>query len=221
MQLTALLGMVNEWVQNIVRTFGYTGLGFAMFLQTVVPPIPSEIILPLAGWLTLRDDGGFTLLGVTIVGAVGSLAGALVFYGLGARLDEDRFRALLRRHGKWLLLSEKDLDVALTWFKRHGDYVVFFGRLLPLVRSLISVPAGLAHMHLGRFALYTALGTGLWSFLLAYAGRMLGSRWDFISDFIDQYEPLVIVLAVLAALVVLYTRWRKYRSCQQNPEGAC
>jgi membrane protein DedA with SNARE-associated domain len=221
MPLTGILGAINDWVQNIVRTLGYPGLGFAMFLQTVIPPIPSELILPLAGWLTLSDDAGFTLLGVTIVGAIGSLAGALVFYGLGAWLDESRVRALLRRYGRWFLLREKNLDVALDWFDRHGDLVVFFGRLVPLVRSLISVPAGLTHMHLGKFAFYTTLGAAVWSFLLAFAGRTLGSRWDLVSEIIDPYAPVIIALAVLAVLAFFYTRWRKYRACKRDSQGAC
>jgi membrane protein DedA with SNARE-associated domain len=221
MPLTALVNAINEWVQNIVRTLGYPGLGFAMFLQTVIPPIPSELILPLAGWLTLYEDTGFSLFGVTIVGAIGSLAGALVFYGLGTRLDESRIRALLRRHGRWFLLRERNLDVALAWFDRHGDLVVFFGRLVPLVRSLISVPAGLTHMHMGKFALYTTLGAAVWSFLLAFAGRTLGSRWDLVSEIIDRYQPVFIALAAGAVLAFIYIRWRKYTACKQDSQGVC
>jgi membrane protein DedA with SNARE-associated domain len=186
----------------------------------VFPPIPSELVLPLAGWLTLDQSTGFTLLGITLVAAMGSVAGAFFFYGLGKWFDEGRVRFLLQRYGKWFLLSENDLDVALTWFNRYGEYVVFFGRMVPIVRSLISVPAGLAGMHLGRFAFYTALGTALWSFLLAYAGRLLGSRWKFVAQIIDRYQSVVILLVVVAALVFIYMRWQQYRSQKQDPHSA-
>jgi membrane protein DedA with SNARE-associated domain len=220
MQLTTILNAINEWAQHLIQTMGYPGLGFIMFLENVFPPIPSELVLPLAGWLTLDESTGFTLLGVTIVGAIGSVAGAFFFYGLGKWFDESRVRILLRRFGKWFLLSENDLDVALEWFQRYGEYVIFFGRMVPIVRSLISVPAGLAAMPLGRFTFYTALGTALWSFLLAFAGRLLGSRWEFVAEIIDRSETVVILLVVAAALAFFYTRWQQYRSGKQNPQNA-
>jgi membrane protein DedA with SNARE-associated domain len=220
MHLTSLLDAITEWAQGVIQALGYPGLGFVMFLENVFPPIPSELVLPLAGWLTLDKSTGFTLLGVTLVGAIGSVAGAFCLYGLGTWLDESRVRLLLKRYGKWFLLSEKDLDVALTWFNRYGEYVIFFGRMVPLVRSLISVPAGFARMPLGRFAFYTALGTALWSFLLAFAGRMLGSRWQFVAEIIDRYETVVILLIVVAALVFIYMRWQQNKSQKQGPHRA-
>ena len=212
MHLSDILNAINEWALTVIQTLGYPGLGLVMFLENVFPPIPSEVVLPLAGWLTLDNGTGFTLLGVTIVGAIGSVAGAFFFYGLGKWFDESRVRYLLRRFGKWFMLSENDLDVALSWFQRYGEYVIFFGRMVPIVRSLISVPAGLANMHIGRFTLLTAIGTGLWSFLLALAGRLLGAQWQLVAEFIDRYETVVIIAAVLAVVVFLYVRWRQRKS---------
>ena len=220
MHLTSILDAITEWAQGIIQTLGYPGLGFVVFLENVFPPIPSELVLPLAGWLTLDKSTGFTLFGVTLVGAIGSGAGAFCLYGLGKWFDESRVRFLLRRYGKWFLLSENDLDVALKWFNRYGEYVIFFGRMVPIVRSLISVPAGLASMHLGRFTFYTALGTALWSFLLAFAGRMLGSRWELVAEIIDRYETVVILLVVVAVLAFIYMRWQQYRSRKQGPQSA-
>ncbi|MGC9469047.1 MAG: DedA family protein [Anaerolineae bacterium] len=211
MGLADILSAINEWALSIIQTLGYPGLGLVMFLENVFPPIPSEVVLPLAGWLTLDDATGFTLLGVTIVGAIGSVAGAFFFYALGKWFDESRVRYLLKRFGKWFMLSESDLDVALSWFDRWGEYVIFFGRMVPIVRSLISVPAGLASMHVGRFSLYTAIGTALWSFLLAYAGRLLGAQWSLVAEFIDRYETLVIIAVVLAAVYFFVNRFRKRR----------
>ena len=142
MHLGDILNAINEWALGIISSLGYPGLGFIMFLENVFPPIPSEIVLPLAGWLTLGENAQFTLLGVTIVGAIGSVAGAFFFYGLGRWFDESRVRYLLQRFGKWFMLSENDLDTALDWFARFDEYVIFFGRMVPIVRSLISVPAG-------------------------------------------------------------------------------
>jgi membrane protein DedA with SNARE-associated domain len=173
----------------------------------------------LAGWLTLGENSTFTLLGVTIVGAIGSVLGAFFFYGLGAWFDERRVRVLVQRYGKWFMLSEEDLDVALVWFDRYGDYVIFFGRMVPLVRSLISVPAGLAGMSLGKFSLYTAVGTALWSFILAFAGRLLGENWRMVADFIDRYETVVLIVVALAFVYFVYTRWRALSRSKSEAEG--
>lgn len=211
MHLSDILNAINIWAQNIIRTLGYPGLGFIMFLENVFPPIPSELVLPLAGWLTLEEGARFSLLGVTIVGAIGSVAGAFFFYGLGKWFDESRVRYLLQRFGKWFLLSEDDFDVALSWFERYDEVVIFFGRMVPIVRSLISVPAGLSNMHIGKFTLYTAVGTALWSFVLAFAGRMLGENWSLVADFIDQYEHIVLGVCAVAVVVFVVNRLLKLR----------
>ena len=217
MSLVGILEAINAWAQQIIRTMGYPGLGLVMFLENVFPPIPSELVLPLAGWLTL--DGAFTLFGVTVVGAIGSVAGALFFYGIGMWFDESRVRYLLRRFGKWFLLSEDDFDVALAWFERYDEYVIFFGRMVPIVRSLISVPAGLARMPLGRFCAYTAVGTALWSFLLAFAGRLLGENWALVAEFLDTYEHIVIALAVVVGVAFIGSRLWQLRRRQVEPSA--
>lgn len=216
--LTQILNAINDWALSIISTLGYPGLGLVMFLENVFPPIPSELVLPLAGWLTLGENAKFSLIGVTLVGAMGSVAGAFFFYGLGKWFDESRVRGLLQRFGKWFMLSEADLDVALSWFANYGEYVIFFGRMVPIIRSLISVPAGLANMHVGRFALYTALGTALWSFVLAFAGRLLGENWALVSEFIGQYEHLVILFCVLA--VVAFIVFRLIKRKKTVPQDA-
>ncbi len=210
MHLGDILNAITEWALGIIRTLGYPGLGLVMFLENVFPPIPSEAVLPLAGWLTVGANAKFSLLGVTLVGAIGSVAGAFFFYGLGRWFDERRVRYLLQRFGKWFMLSESDLDVALDWFARFGEYVIFFGRMVPIVRSLISVPAGLAKMNIPRFAFYTALGTALWSFLLALAGRLLGESWPIVTDIINQYEHAVYVVVIVAVVGFFgYRLWQR------------
>jgi membrane protein DedA with SNARE-associated domain len=204
--MASILTAINNWVQGIIASAGYPGLGLVMVLENLFPPIPSEIILPLAGYMTLQ--GHFTLVGVTAVGTIGSVVGALALYGVGRWLDESRVRHLLRSYGRFAMLSEDDLDRALTWFSKYGQPTIFFARVVPIVRSLISVPAGLARMSLPRFLIFTALGTGLWSFLLTWAGRMLGANWARVASLVSRYEDVVMVLAVIAVLLFFVQRFR-------------
>lgn len=209
MYLTAILDVINLWTQSAISTLGYPGLGLVMFLENVFPPIPSEVVLPLAGSLTLQ--GRFTLAGVALVGALGSITGALLFYGLGHWLGEARVRRFMDRRGHWLSVSAADFDRAKSWFERYGEPVVFFGRMVPMVRSLISIPAGLAGMNLARFTLYTALGTALWSLLLAWAGRILGQNWPLVSAWIGRYEHLVVAAAGIGAVIFIVRRYLRRR----------
>jgi membrane protein DedA with SNARE-associated domain len=215
MHLSEILIAINDWALSLISSMGYPGLAFVMFLENVFPPIPSEIVLPLAGSLTLT--GRFSLLGVTLVGALGSVVGALFFYALGYWFDEKRVRWLLVRYGKYFLLSEDDLDRALTWFERFGEYVIFFGRMVPLVRSLISIPAGLAKMNLVVFTAYTAVGTALWSLLLAYAGRLLGQNWNVVTEWVDKYENVVLVIIALGGAAFIGSRlWQRFGKKAQD-----
>lgn len=202
--MSSILSAINNWVQGLIASAGYPGLWLVMVLENLFPPIPSEVILPLAGYMTLR--GCFTLGGVTAVGTLGSVAGALALYGLGWGLEESRIRQFLRNYGRYAMLSEGDLDKALAWFNRYGQPTIFFARLMPIVRSLISVPAGLARMSLLRFLVFTALGTSLWSFLLAWAGRMLGANWRRVAKLVSHYQDVMLVLIVMATL--LFFAWR-------------
>lgn len=188
--IPSLLEQIGNLVTASIHSAGYAGLTALMFLENVFPPIPSELVLPLAGSLTL--DGKFSLLGITLAGMIGSVAGAWVFYGLGYWLDERRVRLLIEKYGKWFLLSTSDLDRALSWFQRYGNWVIFFGRMVPMVRSLLSIPAGLARMNWLKFTLYTALGTACWSFILAFTGQTLGKNWGLVEQYIAQYEMVVL-----------------------------
>jgi membrane protein DedA with SNARE-associated domain len=215
-----IAAVLTAWVSNLILTLGYAGLGLVMFLENVFPPIPSEIILPLAGSLTL--NGNFSLIGITLVGMLGSVAGAWVFYGLGYWLDEKRVRYLIQTYGKWFLLSSSDLDRAITWFQRYGIWVVFFGRMVPMVRSLISIPAGLAKMHWAKFTFFTALGTACWSFMLAFAGQTLGNNWDQVEGYLAQYE-IVVWLVICFGIIVFvikklnFQKWfSKKSSCGEG-----
>ncbi|MEI7989833.1 MAG: DedA family protein [Chloroflexota bacterium] len=202
-----ILALINTWAVGLISSMGYPGLATVMFLENVFPPIPSEIILPLAGSMTI--SGRFSLLGITLVGMIGSVVGAWVFYGVGYWWDEKRLRFLIQRFGKWLLLSEDDLNRAITWFQRHGDWIVFLARMIPMVRSLISIPAGLTRMNFLRFTLFTALGTACWSFCLAFGGRLLGEHWTEIDLLLSQYEGIVLAALGLACVVFVMKKLNK------------
>ncbi len=206
MSLVDIINAISSWAQSLIGLLGYPGLAFVMFLENVFPPIPSEIILPLAGFMTTSANTTnvkFTLLGVTLVGCLGSVIGAWVFYGLGRWLGEERTRWLVRKFGKFLLLKEEDFDRALTWFNNYKGPVIFFGRLVPIVRSLISIPAGIARMNPLKFTLFSAVGTALWSFILAFAGSLLGQNWSIVTDFINKYQKAVEILLVLVLVVFI------------------
>jgi membrane protein DedA with SNARE-associated domain len=190
-----LFGGLVGWVIVVVQALGYPGVAGLLVLETVFPPIPSDLILPLAGFLS--GQGHLAFPGVVAAATAGSVVGALVLYGLGRWLGEARLRGLIRRYGCWLLVDECDLDRAREWFDRHGGKAVLFGRLVPVVRSGISVPAGLERMPLGWFVLYTAIGSGLWNAGLVGLGWALGERWEQVR----QYAQVLVwgVLLVLAA----------------------
>ncbi len=175
-----------------------------MAIENIFPPIPSEVVLPMAGFLTVGGD--LTLIGVVVAGTLGSLIGAIVLYYVGLWCNEAIIRRFVRRFGRFFLLSEADLDGALAFFTRHGPLAIFIGRLIPLVRSLISIPAGMQRMPLPIFILYTTASAAIWSFLLAYAGVILGRNWDQVLTWIGQYQKLVLAAIIIGLLVFVYLR---------------
>lgn len=201
---------MSQWVLDIMQQLGYAGVVLLMFLENVFPPIPSEIIMPAAGFAAAR--GELSLTGVIIAGGVGSVLGAVVLYYVGRLLNEDRLIALTDRYGKWLLISSDDIRQADDWFDRHGPKIVFFGRLLPGVRSLLSIPAGMANMPMGQFLLYTSLGTTLWSGLLAVAGYQLGANYEQIEGWIGPISQIILAVCILLAVIFILRRVQKRRS---------
>ena len=186
---------LGEWILQVMSDLGYVGIILLMFLENVFPPIPSELIMPAAGFAAAC--GELSLMGVILAGSLGSVLGAVVLYGLGRMMNEQRLIALTDRYGKWLLVSSDDIRKADDWFDRHGKKIVFFGRLIPAIRSLLSIPAGMSEMPFGQFLLYTSLGTTLWSGLLAYAGYQLGNNYEAIELWIAPISKVVLVVCVL------------------------
>ena len=171
------------WITKVIAQLGYAGVTALTFLENLFPPIPSELVIPLAGFVAAQ--GKLRLLWVIVAGSVGSLAGAVLWYLIGRRIGERRLRAWVARHGRWLTIDADDLDRAQAWFKRHGPAAVFLGRLLPGVRTFISLPAGFAAMPLPGFILYSAAGTVIWTAALASAGVVLQANFGAVGRYID------------------------------------
>ncbi|MBA3563291.1 MAG: DedA family protein [Gammaproteobacteria bacterium] len=184
------------WISDTIAGMGYAGIVLLMFLENVFPPIPSELVMPAAGFTAARGELNFA--GVVLAGTLGSLLGALPWYYAGRFLGDARLKRLASRHGRWLAVSSSEIETALRWFGHHGGKTVFAGRLIPTVRTLISVPAGVARMKLPAFLLCSAAGTLLWTGLLARAGFLLGDQYENIGSYLGPVSTVVVVLIVLA-----------------------
>lgn len=202
-ELTGLAG----WVVDVVDALGPLGVGLLVALENLFPPIPSEVILPVAGYVA--SQGGMTLLWAIVGATLGAVAGAWVLYGLGAWLGRDRLRRWLARVP---LMEVEDLDKAEAWFVRFGGTAVLIGRCVPVVRSLVSIPAGLERMPQRRFLLYSALGSAVWNTGLVTAGYVLGAQWEDVGHYSDWINYAV--YAVIAYLVIHFvvTRLRRRRA---------
>lgn len=208
--MAEILDQIRVIIEQIVTTLGYPGILLVMFTENIFPPIPSELVMPFAGFLVA--DGTYNLPGIIVAGTLGSVLGAIAIYQIGLWADEPVARAFLRRWGRYFMVSEADLDRALTLFDRYGNSIVFFGRLIPIVRSLISLPAGMNRMPLPRFLIFTSLGATIWTSLLSVGGMILGENWEQIMEYVSQYERLVLVVLVLAVLTFIVLRIRERRT---------
>jgi membrane protein DedA with SNARE-associated domain/uncharacterized membrane protein YkvA (DUF1232 family) len=187
---------VFDWIVKIVSEGGYLGIALLMLGENVFPPIPSELIMPLAGFVAAT--GRLDPVLVVLAGTLGSVLGAVPWYYAGRWLGEERMRAFAARHGRWLTLDDRDLGKAIRWFGRHGRMAVLLGRLVPTVRTLISLPAGMARMPLAPFLIYSSIGSLLWTAALAAAGFLLESNYRLVGDYLDLASRIIIGLIVLA-----------------------
>jgi membrane protein DedA with SNARE-associated domain len=190
-----IFSALGAWILNTVQTGGYVGVAFLTLIENIFPPIPSELILPVAGFLV--SSGELNFVWVVVAATLGSVVGALMFYGLGAWVGDKRLRSLVRRYGKWMAMDEDDLDEAEEWFKNHGGKAVFIGRLVPSLRSLISVPAGVARMPLLKFTVYTTVGSGIWNAALVGAGWGLGHQWELVKPYLSAFGWASLVLVII------------------------
>ena len=203
--ISHILTLLTTFVVAVISRFGYPGLFVLMTLENVFPPLPSEIILPFAGYLAYT--GRFNLWLVATVGAIGCNVGSGIVYWFGAI----GARPFLVRHGKYMLISHREIATADRWFDKYGQWAVFFSRLLPLVRSLIALPAGVARMNFWKFHVFTFLGSWIWCFLLAYAGYELGEHWPVLRTYFQRFDDVIGILLVLGVTAYVWIQLRRLR----------
>jgi len=187
---------MTEWITSTIYSLGYVGIGFLMFLENLFPPIPSELIMPLAGFVVQQGKMDFTL--VVLAGVIGTVLGALPWFYAGRLLGEERLKKLCDRYGKWLGISGEDITKSKNWFDRYGNKAVLLCRLVPGVRTLISIPAGIGNMNIIPFLIYSTIGTTLWVLLLTYAGFALGQNYKVVETYIDPISKVVVIVVVVA-----------------------
>lgn len=196
-----------DWVVSTIESWGYLGVFLLMVTEHLFPPIPSEVIMPLAGFLAAQDK---LSLGLTIlIGTLGSTLGTTTWYFIGMWIGETRIKHFAARHGRLMALSPSDIDIARGWFERHGAAAVFFGRMVPAIRTLISVPAGLARMPFGKFLAFTAAGSAIWTGLLTFAGLLLHENYTRVEGYVDLLSKLV-VIGVVAIYIYRVVTWKPH-----------
>lgn len=179
-----------DWAKTIIQAIGYPGIALLMVIENIFPPIPSEVIMPFAGFVS--EQGDLSLVGVIISGTLGSVLGTAPFYFIGYKIGEKRIHKWVSRHGHWLFLTSKDIKRAQGWFERYDTFAVLLGRLIPGVRTLISIPAGIERMNFGYFIFLSLLGSGLWVGILAYLGSVLGRHYNKVEHYLGPVSYLVI-----------------------------
>jgi len=190
-----VLGDLAAWVQDVIEQLGALGVALLVILENVFPPIPSEIVLPFAGFVAQRGDGSVSVM--ILAATVGAVIGALVLYAIAALIGQVRLAAFIERFGRWFGVKPTDVARAEAWFDRHAVAAVLLGRCVPLIRSVVSIPAGFRRMRLVPFIVYTAMGSAVWNTALVGAGAVLGNQWDKVEPYVAVLQYVVIAVIVL------------------------
>ena len=220
-----MLGDLANWVQDVINQFGYLGVALLVVIENVFPPIPSEIVLPFAGFVAQQGASAVnatadaaqsdtTVIGMMIAATVGSVVGALILYFVSAAIGPERLRGFVERFGKWFGVKSSDLVRAEEWFDRRSSAAVLVGRCVPLIRSIVSIPAGFRRMKLTSFVVLTAIGSAVWNIALIGAGAVLGDQWERVGEYVGVFQWLVIaaVLLVLVRFVVSRLKNRRQKT---------
>lgn len=194
---------MEQLIIEIMNDFGYIGICLLILIENLFPPIPSEVILTFGGFMTISSN--MTIIGVIIASTIGSVLGAIILYYIGKILNKERLiKIVTSRYGKLLRVKPKDIEMADEWFDKKGNKTVFFCRFIPVVRSLISIPAGMSEMPMTKFIIYTTIGSIIWNTLLTLVGAFAGDKKDFIINIIDKASDLILILIVIIGLLVIY-----------------
>jgi membrane protein DedA with SNARE-associated domain len=201
---------MQSWIESVMEQFGYLGILFLIALENVFPPIPSEVILTFGGYMTTRTN--LTIPGVIVAATIGSVVGAIILYGVGRLLDVKRLEKIVDRWGHLLRVTRQDIYKADAWFDKYGYWTVLFCRMVPLIRSLISIPAGMSNMNFGLFLVFTTIGTLIWNIILVSVGAAVGESWEEIVAFMDIYSTIAYALIALGIVIFLVLFFRKKRT---------
>ena len=201
---------MQQFILQVIEQFGYLGVFFLILIENVFPPIPSEVILLFSGFFSTYTN--LSVFYMILSSTFGSLLGAIVLYFIGKIFNKDRLKKMVRsKIGKILFLKEKDIDKADDWFDKKGDKCVFFCRFVPIVRSLISVPAGMSEMPMFKFIVYTICGSMIWNTVLICAGYKLGDNWEYFLSILDKYKLIVIIIFIIVFIYVIIKFYLKRR----------
>lgn len=205
---------MQQWITDIMTSLGYWGIGFLMFAENLFPPIPSELIMPLAGFTVAQ--GKMSFVPAVLAGVVGTILGAFPWYYAGKFLGEERLKQLADKYGKWITVSGEDIDKATRWFNRFGKKAVLLGRLVPGVRTLISLPAGLSEMPLAPFLIYSTLGTTAWVMILTFLGYVLGDNYELVEEYLGPVSKIVLVFLVVSLIAWVVIKKQKEKRRKNN-----
>ena len=217
-----MLGDLANWVQDVINQFGYLGVALLVVIENVFPPIPSEIVLPFAGFVAQQGASAVnatagaaqsdaTVVGMMIAATVGSVVGALILYFVSAAIGPERLRGFVERFGKWFGVKSSDLVRAEEWFDRRSSAAVLVGRCVPLIRSIVSIPAGFRRMKLTSFVVLTAIGSAVWNIALIGAGAVLGDQWERVGEYVGVFQWLVIAAVLLLLVRFVVSRLKNRR----------
>jgi membrane protein DedA with SNARE-associated domain len=210
--ISQTLAAIGTFILGVITTFGYGGIFFLMMLESMVVPVPSEFVMPFAGFLVAQ--GTFSFLFVIIASSLGSITGSLIFYYIG----KTGGHALVEKYGKYVLVDHEDVKKTEEWFNKRGELTVFVARLVPVVRHLISLIAGIGKMDVKKFSLYTIIGATIWNAILTYLGFILGQHWAEISHYLEQLDLVILILLIVGVVYFVYRHLqrRKKKAAQRK-----
>ncbi|WP_079478976.1 DedA family protein [Halobacillus salinus] len=198
---------MENWLMEVMNQYGYIGILLLIALENIFPPVPSEVILTFGGFMTTSTD--LSIVGVVISSTLGSVIGAIVLYSIGLQLDVERLEKIVERWGHILRLSKTDIYKADQWFDKFGPWAVFFCRFVPLIRSLISVPAGMSNMNFGLFVLLTLVGTSIWNIVLVNLGASVGESWEDVVIYMEVYSNIIYIFLILLVIIFALLVYKK------------
>ncbi|GBF74230.1 alkaline phosphatase [Paenibacillus sp. 598K] len=205
---------MEQWITQFMEQYGYWGILLMIAVENLFPPIPSEVILTFGGFMTTNT--GMTVPGVIAFATAGSVGGAVILYGIGLLIDVERLERIVDRYGHILRIKREDIRRADAWFDNYGYWTVLFCRMVPLVRSLISIPAGMSNMRFGLFLLFTTIGTLAWNTILVLIGAALGDSWEQVLYYMDIYSNIVYAALAIGAIAIVVLYIRKRRKSQSS-----